>query len=235
MSEGVNGDISVRAMVRTAEAAWRPSPVRGVWRKRLEHTGSEEGGRATSLVRFDPGASFPAHDHPDGEEILVLDGLLCDEHGEYPKGAFLLNPEGFRHAPHSREGCVLFVKLRQYPGANRHRVVVDTERIDWLEEGEAGRAVKQLYDENGYPENIRLTRLGAGTRIDRHDHPGGNEMLVLEGSIEDEYGPALPGDWIRQPAASVHTPWTEDGVVLYVKDGHLRPGAAFVPRPRYHG
>ena len=235
MSQGLNSDISKRVTIKTSEVEWQPSPVDGVWRKRLERTGSPEQGRVTSIVRFDPGAEFPAHDHPDGEEILVLDGVFSDEHGDYPKGTFLLNPEGFRHTPFSRDGCVLFVKLRQYPGTDRRHVVVDTGGPEWLAEGEEGRAVKKLYDEEGFPENIRLTRLSAGTRIDLHDHPGGNEMFVLEGSIEDEYGLTVPGDWVRQPAGSEHAPWTDDGVILYVKDGHLqqRPDPVSIA-PRSH-
>ena len=64
------------------------------------------------MVRFDPGARFPRHAHPDGEEILVLDGVFSDETGDYPAGSHLLNPDGTSHAPWSGLGCTLFVKLR---------------------------------------------------------------------------------------------------------------------------
>lgn len=33
-----------------------------------------EAGRVVSLVRYGVQSLFPAHDHPDGEEILVLEG-----------------------------------------------------------------------------------------------------------------------------------------------------------------
>ena len=33
--------------------------------------------------------------------------------------------------------------------------------------------------------------------------------------------PFTTGDWIRSPAGSVHQPWTDNGCVLYVKEGHL--------------
>ena len=52
----------------------------------------------------------------------MLDGVFSDEHGDWPAGSYLLNPEGFRHAPFSREGCLLFVKLRQFPGLDRNHV-----------------------------------------------------------------------------------------------------------------
>ena len=84
-----------------------------------------------------------------------------------------------------------------------------------------GRHVINLYADPSHPESIHLTRLGAGTRIPSHEHPGGNEIFVLEGSIEDEFGRYEVGDWIRSPAGSVHQPWTDDGCILYVKERHL--------------
>ncbi len=120
----VNADLSKPVVVSTATMEWQSSPGAGIWRKRLELRGAAESGRVTSIVRYDAGSRFPPHEHPEGEEILVLEGIFADEHGAYPAGTYLLNPEGFRHAPRSDQGCVLFVKLRQYPGSDRgHRVV----------------------------------------------------------------------------------------------------------------
>ena len=126
MSDAINGDLSVRAVVDTARMEWVSSPSGSVWRKRVHLVGPPESGQVTSVVRYEPKSRFPAHDHPEGEEILVLDGVFSDEHGDWPAGTYLLNPEGFRHAPSSEPGCLLFVKLRQFPGRERRHVVVDT-------------------------------------------------------------------------------------------------------------
>ena len=77
----------------------QPSPSGAVLRKRLHLVGPPESGQVTSVVRYQPGATFPEHGHPEGEEILVLDGTFSDEHGDWPAGTYLLNPEGFHHAP----------------------------------------------------------------------------------------------------------------------------------------
>ena len=82
----------------TARMEWVSSPSGSVWRKRVHLVGPPESGQVTSVVRYEPTSRFPAHDHPEGEEILVLDGVFSDEHGDWP-GTYLLNPEGFRHAP----------------------------------------------------------------------------------------------------------------------------------------
>src|SRR6266853_1198338 len=66
-----------------------------------------------------------------GEEILVLDGTLSDESGDYPKGTYLRNPPGSHHAPFSREGCTLLVKLRQFAPDDTARIVLDTNRGAW--------------------------------------------------------------------------------------------------------
>ncbi|MBC6439248.1 MAG: cupin domain-containing protein [Rhodospirillales bacterium] len=116
MTDGLNDDLSVPVAINTAAMDWEPSPSPTVWRKRLDRVGPPESGRVTSVVRYDPGSRFHAHPHPDGEEILVLEGIFSDQTGDYPAGSYLLNPEGFEHGPYSEEGCRLFVKLRQYPG-----------------------------------------------------------------------------------------------------------------------
>src|SRR5438034_10573052 len=131
MVEAINGNLSVRAVADTTLMQWTPSPSGSVWRKRVHLVGPPESGQVTSVVRYEPASRFPAHDHPEGEEILVLEGVFSDEHGDWPAGTFLLNPEGFRHAPFSEPGCVLLVKLRQFPGRERRHVVVDTHNLAW--------------------------------------------------------------------------------------------------------
>ena len=111
----LNTDLSRRVSVDTQAMDWTQSPGGHVLRKRVHLSGLAESGQVTSVVRYKAGARFPAHDHPGGEEILVLDGVFSDEHGNWPEGTYLLNPEGFRHGPFSEQGCTLFVKLRQFP------------------------------------------------------------------------------------------------------------------------
>ena len=217
----LNSDFSLPAVVRTASMDWQPSPGTGVWRKRLELCGGVESGRVTSIVRYDAGSRFPPHEHPDGEEILVLEGTFADEHGSYPAGTFLLNPDGFRHAPRSDDGCVLLVKLRQYPGSDRGHRVVDSSTAAWQQSDTPGREVLPLYDDPGFPECMRLVRLAPGTRVPEHEHPGGEEVYVMSGSIADEQGFYEQGTWLRFPHGSRHQPFSNEGCTLYVKTGHL--------------
>jgi len=217
----LNADFATLAIMRTSEMEWVESPAAGIWRKRLELAGPAESGRVTSLVRYDPGCAFPAHEHPGGEEILVLDGIFQDDAGDWPAGSYLLNPEGFRHAPGSATGCTLFVKLRQYPGTARRHLALDTAKGEWQAGRTPGLQVLPLYAEDGYPEVMRLVRYAPGTDFPRHDHPGGEEIYVIEGALEDEFGEHGAGAWMRYPAGSVHTPRSAGGCLLYVRTGHL--------------
>lgn len=62
----------------------------------------------------------------------MLDGIFSNQTGDYPAGTYFRNPEGFRLAPFSREGCVLLVKLHQFqPGDDQH-IVIDTRMTPWL-------------------------------------------------------------------------------------------------------
>ena len=94
----LNSDFSQRAIVTPDDYQWIPSPQPGVERLMLDRIGLEQA-RATSLVRYAPGSKFPAHSHPGGEEILVLDGIFTENGVDYPAGWYLRSPDGSSHQP----------------------------------------------------------------------------------------------------------------------------------------
>jgi len=217
--QALNGDMARRATMGTRNMEWTKSPSRSVWRKRLHMVGGAESGQVTSVVRYEAGSSFPAHDHPEGEEILVLEGTFSDEHGDWPAGTHLLNPEGFRHAPFSREGCLLFVKLRQYAGSGREYRKTNAAALQWQRSERSGVEVKTLYDEPGFPDRTRLERWASGAAPGAHATPGGVEVFVLEGSFEEAEGCHEAGAWLRLPDGATLDGRSPDGCVLYVKSG----------------
>ena len=218
----LNGDLRLRVTVATAAMPWAPSPSPGVWRKRVHRVGPAESGQVTSVVRYDAGSLFPVHEHPEGEEILVLEGVFTDERGDWPAGSYLLNPEGFRHAPSSREGCVIFVKLRQFPGRDRRQVAINAKAIDWRPGELAGMDVKPLYSQESFDDVMRLERFAAGFGPGKRDYAGGAEFFVLGGEFSDESGRYGAGDWLRLPAGGSHRPQSTRGCTVYVKTGGHR-------------
>jgi anti-sigma factor ChrR (cupin superfamily) len=198
---------------------WTPSPSGSVWRKRVHLVGPAESGQVTSVVRYEPRSTFHAHAHPDGEEIFVLEGVFSDEHGDWPAGTYLLNPEGFRHAPFSREGCILFVKLRQFPGRTRRHVALVSGELPWQTTARAGVEARPLYSQPGFADTVRLERWAAETPLGRIDYANGAELFVLDGSFADEGGRFARGAWLRLPPGGAHSPVAEQGCVLYIKEG----------------
>ena len=108
----VNADFTVRASVHGAQIPWEASPTPGVHRRMLDRVGDEVA-RATTIVRFAPGSSFPAHTHPGGEEFIVLDGVFQDEDGDFTVGSYIRNPPKSKHTPSSTDGATIMVKLWQ--------------------------------------------------------------------------------------------------------------------------
>lgn len=213
----LNMNFSNRVAIETQAQDWVASPKAGVWRKRLARQETESG-HATSIVRYDPGAAFSAHDHPKGEEILVLEGVFSDETGDYSAGTYLRNPEGFRHAPFSKQGCILLVKLHQFLPDDLKTVRIDTRSSAWLP-GQGGLQVLPLHQHQS--EQVALVRWPAGEKFQQHIHPDGEEIYVLEGELIDEDGRYPAGTWLRNPPASRHQPYVEIDTLIWVKTGHL--------------
>ncbi|GAB4390970.1 MAG: cupin domain-containing protein [Kiloniellaceae bacterium] len=224
MSDSLNADFSRPARMSTAEMNWQASPSPTVWRKRLDLVDGEFS-RVTSVVRYDADSAFHQHGHPQGEEILVLDGVFSDEHGDYPAGTFLLNPAGFNHAPFSKEGCIIFVKLCQFPGQGRDHVVIDSNAAEW-QAAAPGVEELPLYSDDHYPEDIRLLRLSAGAAVppallSPETAPKGLEIFVIAGELADGEERAAAGAWIREPRGVSHPFAATAETTIYLKRNHL--------------
>ncbi len=97
--------------VDTRKAEFRPGAVDGLQELKLHETKGE----TVRLLRFEPGTQGTAHGHAGGEEIFVIEGTFSDEHGSYPAGTWIRNPDGTGHTPRSDEGCLLYVKSGHLP------------------------------------------------------------------------------------------------------------------------
>jgi anti-sigma factor ChrR (cupin superfamily) len=216
----LHADHSQRCVLDSHALDWMPSPSPKVSRRLLERDGGEVA-RATSVVRYEPGARFDSHLHEFGEEIVVLEGVLHDEHGAYPAGTYLRNPPGSSHAPFSPEGCLLLVKLRHIDPLDTERVVVNLHEAPWRPGLVAGLSVLPLHSFE--TRHTAMVRWAPGTQFQPHRHFGGEEIFVLEGVFEDEHGRYPAGCWLRSPHLSQHQPFSREGCLIFVKTGHLLP------------
>lgn len=214
----VNANFDERVVIDTLKSNWISSPTAGVERNMLDRLGAEDA-RATSIVRYAAGSTFTPHEHPLGEEFLVLSGVFSDEHGSYPAGSYVRNPPGSSHTAYSESGCELFVKVRQFNAADTERIIIDTKSAAFRQGLVPGLRVLPLHEFG--TEHVALVRWAPGTKFQPHTHWGGEEIFVLEGVFSDEHGDYPAGTWIRSPHMSVHNPYSDPGCLIYVKVGHL--------------
>jgi quercetin dioxygenase-like cupin family protein len=102
-------------LVRANAVEWQPlgePGVSGVFVKVLRF--DEATSRApTILLKFEPGATYPAHIHPGGEEILVLEGDIRLGKDHLFSGDYLFTAPNNAHAVFSEKGCVVLVSVPQ--------------------------------------------------------------------------------------------------------------------------
>ena len=213
----INADFSRRAVVAPHQYQWVASPQTGVERVMLDRVGAEKA-RATSIVRYAPGSRFPSHQHPSGEEILVLAGTFSEDCMNYPAGWYLRNPPGSSHQPASEEGAIIFVKLQQMRPQERQAVRIDTRAASsW--QSQLGREVCPLYSDEIEQTSLQRLALGESLLVEPVD---GAELLVLSGHVVADGQSYERGSWMRLPAgdysgiiAGTH------GTTLYLKLGRL--------------
>lgn len=213
----INADFNRRAVVRAEQYEWVPSPQPGVERVMLDRIGAEKA-RATSLVRYAPGSSFPAHRHPGGEEILVLKGEFMEDGRPYPAGWYLRSPPGSSHVPSSPNGATLFVKLWQMTPEETQAIRVDTnDPKHWRDHG--GRAICTLLDRAD--ERVCLQRISPHAAL--FEHPLRNvEILVLAGFLIEDGLQYNAGSWLRFPSSEQAAVITGDeGATIYLRSGRL--------------
>ena len=215
----INADFSKPAIVDRSKSEWLSSPESGVDRIMLDRIGDEVA-RATSIVRYASGSAFSRHEHAKGEEFLVLEGIFSDNHGDYPAGFYVRNPPGSGHAPFSKDGCRILVKLRQFDPQDLTPVVIDTgDRRLWRGGDDASTSHLPLYEFG--TERVGMVWIASGSTYPVKSEPGGTEIFVVSGSIRygDEQLPAE--SWLRFPAAQAAELLASANTVLWMKRGHL--------------
>jgi len=216
-SHNLNLDFTQFACSHVSDQNWINSPVDGVSRMPLEREFAEHG-HTTSFVIFSPDSYFPAHTHPMGEEIVVLEGVFSDEFGDYPAGTYLRNPPNSTHSPFTKHGCKLFVKLDQFNKNDTSRIVLPPHDRKWLQ-GHGNLKVLSLHEFE--TQHTALVFWPANEKFVEHQHLGGEEIVVLSGQFCDETGCYDKGAWLRNPHLSKHTPFVKQETLIFVKTGHL--------------
>jgi anti-sigma factor ChrR (cupin superfamily) len=215
MSANQNDNTNLRAVAAASEMQWTATESQSVRRKRFEHDGGSPP-RVTSVVEYAANSQFPGHQHPLGEEFLVLQGVFSDEHGHYPTGTYVRNPPGSAHVPFSEPGCIILVKLQQMSTDERQSTVVDALGSEgWQETDDEALSRKTLFECAN--EIVTLYEFQPGAELTMRTDRGVIEIFVIEGCVEDELGLYMPWTWVRIPAQSELNVSSPTGAVIYLK------------------
>ena len=104
------------------------------------------------------------------------------------------------------------------------RVVVATDALPWIPSPVDGVERRMLErDGDEVARATSLVRYAPGSRISAHQHAGGEEFLVLDGTFSDADGDYPAGTYVRNPVGSGHTPHTDNGTVILVKLWWMHP------------
>ncbi len=105
------------------------------------------------------------------------------------------------------------------------RIVLYQDDLPWVDSPALGIQRRMLDRIGG--EQARATsivRYAPNTHFAAHCHDFGEEILVLDGELRDEFGHYPAGAYLMNPPGSSHAPYSENGCTLFVKLRHLGDG-----------
>jgi anti-sigma factor ChrR (cupin superfamily) len=122
-------------VVRPATMEWQPTRFPGCQVKPLLF--DPQTGLVTALMKFEPGAVLPDHEHVQVEQTFVLEGSLVDREGdaaglEVKAGEFVWRDPGSRHVAWTPEGG-LMLAIFQVPNKffEQDGRITDPTGKDW--------------------------------------------------------------------------------------------------------
>ena len=215
----MNHVLTEDASVDLSQSSWHPSPAKGVKRLMLERDGGEQTTRATSIVSYAPNSNFSAHNHPLGEEFLVLSGTFSDDHGDYPAGTYVRNPPGSSHSPKSVDGCMIWVKLQQFQPDDKKAVIRElSDSADEKMPLDIGLEGQILFDDY---EQVSFVNTSEKQVITPPDTINGIEILVLTGEVTVNNHRHQTGAWLRLAKGNTPEIAINKATSLLIKTGHL--------------
>lgn len=106
-------------------------------------------------------------------------------------------------------------------------VLLQAGAPDWVPSPAAGVDRRMLYREGAeVARATSIVRYAAGSAFPAHVHSGGEEILVLSGTFQDEHGDYPAGSYFRNPPGTSHSPAAAEGCEIFVRLWQFRQGDA---------
>jgi ChrR Cupin-like domain len=175
--------------------------------------------RFTGLIHLPAGTLLPPDPARHGTEILVFegqvefDGVLLGQHG------YARRPGQPAPVVTATTDTILFVKRGHIPPEDDFETVLEPRAELW--KGRQAGELKTLALHHHGGIAVSLMRYQPGTAAVVRRRIGGEEILVLDGTLLDERSAYPRGTWIRNPPGSLHEPYSVEGCLIYLQTGHL--------------
>ncbi len=91
---------------------------------------------------------------------------------------------------------------------------VEVDKLPWRETRFPGVEIKTLFEDQETGLLTTLVRMAPGASLPDHEHVRIEQTYVIEGSLVDDEGAALAGNYVWRPAGSRHSVRAPEGALL---------------------
>lgn len=155
-----------------------------------------------------------------GIEILILEGTCSIGGGVYSKGNYIRIPEFANNTITAVVDCILFIKVNQFlHGDNGARTIQTRAHREWLPGPVDGIEIRPLHVFN--TESIMLLRWHHAAEFKPKLNPRGEEILVVNGLLQNRDHLYRQYSWIRNPIEDWRRWHGNTGTIAYYKSGHF--------------
>lgn len=113
-------------------------------------------------------------------------------------------------------------------------VILNAADLVWVPSPAPGVDRRMLYREGAeVARATSIVRYAPGSAFPEHAHKGGEEILVLDGTFQDEHADYPTGSYFRNPPGTTHSPAAAEGCTIFVRLWQFRAGdtAQIVRKP----
>ena len=155
-----------------------------------------------------------------GIEIFILEGSCSLYNVTYQQGNYIRLPEPEYHNLTAVIDCVIFVKYNQFLSGDTRVRTIDTRAPDkWLPGPVDGIEIRPLHVFD--TESIMLLRWQHAAEFRPNLNPRGEEILVVNGLLQNRDHLYRQYSWIRNPIEDWRKWHGNTGTLIYYKSGHF--------------
>jgi hypothetical protein len=206
------GDLARRNVVYADQAALPAN-------RQSERVLEDYPSRSTALLRLAPGSALPADALRAGLELLVVDGEVAFDGVLLGQYGYIRHPRAPNSVVAATAHTLLFVKRGHIPPEDTTETVIQPRPTRWQAEPGTGFLTLPLHRHGAIA--VALQQFPAGCAPAPRRPAGGEEILVLDGTLLDERSAYPRGSWIRNPPGSLYQPYSLEGCLIYTQSGHL--------------